>query len=93
MDFYDPNKGKKGSCDGSGNEFVQPGEKDTYVQLVISLALGSTAFLAFCVSPVEKDPSPHRRSIGDDAEMCPNRSYVHGGSRCTPPDAASLAPR
>lgn len=53
MDFYDPNKGKKGSCDGSGNEFVQPGEKDTYVQLVISLALGSTAFIAFCVSPVE----------------------------------------
>ncbi|KAG6354284.1 hypothetical protein INS49_004889 [Diaporthe citri] len=49
MDFYDPNKGKKGSCDGSGNEFVQPGEKDTYVQLVISLALGSTAFIAFCV--------------------------------------------
>lgn len=51
MDFYDPNKGKKGSCDGSGDEFVQPGEKDTYVQLVISLALGSTAFIAFCVSP------------------------------------------
>ncbi|KAI7777051.1 hypothetical protein LA080_004211 [Diaporthe eres] len=49
MDFYDPDKGKKGSCDGSGNEFVQPGEKDTYVQLVISLALGSTAFIAFCV--------------------------------------------
>lgn len=51
MDFYDPDKGKKGSCDGSGDEFVQPGEKDTYVQLVISLALGSTAFIAFCVSP------------------------------------------
>ncbi|KKY39007.1 hypothetical protein UCDDA912_g00914 [Diaporthe ampelina] len=49
MDFYDPDKGKKGSCDGSGNEFVQPGDKDTYVQLVISLALGSTAFIAFCI--------------------------------------------
>lgn len=44
-----PGKGKKG-CDGSGDEFVQPGEKDTQVQLVISLALGLTAFLAFCVS-------------------------------------------
>lgn len=53
MDFYDPNRGKKGSCDGSGDEFVQPGEKDTYVQLVISLALGLSAFIAFCVSPVE----------------------------------------
>lgn len=58
MDFYDPDKGKKGSCDGSGNEFVQPGEKDTYVQLVISLALGSTAFIAFCVSPVETTQVP-----------------------------------
>ncbi|POS75071.1 DUF221 domain-containing protein [Diaporthe helianthi] len=49
MDYYDPNKGKKGSCDGSGDEFVQPGEKDTYVQLVISLALGLSAFIAFCI--------------------------------------------
>lgn len=44
-----PGKGKNG-CDGSGNEFVQPGEKDTQVQLVISLSLGLTAFVAFCVS-------------------------------------------
>lgn len=42
-----PGKGKKG-CDG--NEFVQPGEKDTQVQLVISLVLGLTAFVSFCVS-------------------------------------------
>lgn len=45
-----PGKGKKG-CDGSGNDFVQPGEKDTQVQLIISLALGLTAFVAFCVCP------------------------------------------
>ena len=51
MDVYDPHKWKKGNC--SGDEFVQPGEKDTYVQLVISLALGLTAFIAFCVSPFE----------------------------------------
>jgi hypothetical protein len=57
MDVYDPHKGKKGNCDGSGDEFVQPGEKDTYVQLVISLSLGLTAFIAFCVSPVESRPS------------------------------------
>ncbi|KAG8157192.1 hypothetical protein KVR01_012900 [Diaporthe batatas] len=49
MDYYDPDKGKKGSCDGSGDEFVQPGEKDTYVQLIISLALGLSAFIAFCI--------------------------------------------
>lgn len=53
MDVYDPDKGKKGSCDRSGSEFVQPGDKDTYVQLVISLALGCTAFVAFCVCPVD----------------------------------------
>lgn len=55
MDYYDPNKGKKGNCDGSGDEFVQPGEKDTYVQLFISLALGLSAFTAFCVSPSYRD--------------------------------------
>ncbi|KAH8787903.1 hypothetical protein F5883DRAFT_707029 [Diaporthe sp. PMI_573] len=47
MDIYDPHKWRKGNC--SGDEFVQPGEKDTYVQLVISLALGLTAFIAFCI--------------------------------------------
>ncbi|KAK7733669.1 hypothetical protein SLS53_008136 [Cytospora paraplurivora] len=47
--FLDGGKEKKDRCDDSGNEFVQPGEKDTYVQLVISLALGSTAFFAFCI--------------------------------------------
>ena len=31
------------------DEFVQPGDKDIQVQLVISLALGISAFLAFCV--------------------------------------------
>lgn len=93
MDFYDPNKGKKGSCDGSGDEFVQPGEKDTYVQLVISLALGSTAFIAFCVSPSRSYSSSPLLVLGDDAEICPNRYYVHDGSHCTPRDAASSAPR
>lgn len=51
MDFFDNGSGGKGKkgCDGDGSRFVQPGEKDTQVQLVISLALGLTAFLAFCV--------------------------------------------
>lgn len=35
-------------CDG--NEAVRPGEKDIYVQLVISLSLGLSAFVVFCVS-------------------------------------------
>lgn len=50
-----PGKGKNG-CDGSGNEFVQPGEKDTQVQLVISLTLGLTAFVAFCVRTMQFCP-------------------------------------
>lgn len=57
MDFYDgdsPGKGKKG-CEGSGSDFVQPGEKDTQVQLIISLALGLTAFVAFCVRSLSED--------------------------------------
>ena len=32
------------------DDYVGPGAKDTQVQLVISLALGVSAFLAFCVS-------------------------------------------
>lgn len=52
-----PGKGKNG-CDGTGSEFVQPGEKDTQVQLVISLALGSTAFIAFCVRFQNQFPRP-----------------------------------
>ena len=43
--FDDPDKDK---C--SGDDWVGPGAKDTQVQLVISLALGLSAFLAFCVS-------------------------------------------
>lgn len=35
-------------CDG--REYVRPGEKDIYVQLTISLALGLSAFIVFCVS-------------------------------------------
>ncbi|PSR80215.1 hypothetical protein BD289DRAFT_71510 [Coniella lustricola] len=51
MDFFDGGKGGKGKkgCDGDGNQFVQPGEKDTQVQLVISLTLGLTAFISFCI--------------------------------------------
>ncbi|KUI66088.1 Calcium permeable stress-gated cation channel 1 [Cytospora mali] len=47
--LFDDGSGKKDRCDSSGNEFVQPGEKDTYVQLVISLSLGLSAFFAFCI--------------------------------------------
>lgn len=34
------------------DNIVGPGTKDTQVQLVISLALGLSAFLAFCVRPL-----------------------------------------
>ncbi len=33
-----------------GDEYVKPGRTDIKVQLVISLGLGVSAFLAFCVS-------------------------------------------
>lgn len=35
---------------GPGGKDTGPGGKDTQVQLVISLSLGLSAFLAFCVS-------------------------------------------
>jgi hypothetical protein len=35
------------------NDYTKPGKTDTTVQLVISMALGVTAFLSFCVSPQE----------------------------------------
>nr|CDP22915.1 Putative protein of unknown function [Podospora anserina S mat+] len=38
---------KKPKCDG--DEYVKPGPKDLQVQLVISLSLGVSAFLAFCI--------------------------------------------
>lgn len=34
----------------NGDLYTGPGWKDTQVQLVISLSLGLSAFLAFCVS-------------------------------------------
>lgn len=38
------------NTDCPGESYVEPGSKDIQVQLVISLGLGITAFLAFCVS-------------------------------------------
>ena len=45
--FEDPDGPDKDHC--RGEDYVGPGTKDTQVQLVISLALGLSAFLAFCV--------------------------------------------
>lgn len=45
--FEDPDDPDKDHC--RGEDYVGPGTKDTQVQLVISLALGLSAFLAFCV--------------------------------------------
>lgn len=39
----------------NGSEYVQPGTKDIQVQLVISLALGISAFVIFCVSRCPRD--------------------------------------
>lgn len=46
MNVFDDNKDEE--CNGDG--LVEPDNKDTQVQLVISLSLGVTAFLLFCVS-------------------------------------------
>ena len=43
----DPDQPDKDEC--PVDQWVGPGEKDTWVQLVISLTLGLSAFLAFCV--------------------------------------------
>lgn len=45
--FDDPDNPDKDKC--LGDNYVKPGAKDTQVQLVISLALGLSAFFAFCV--------------------------------------------
>lgn len=38
------------SCDSETAAALAPGSKDIFVQLVLSFALGITAFTAFCVS-------------------------------------------
>jgi hypothetical protein len=56
---HGPDDDKK--CDG--DLYTGPGGIDTQVQLVISLSLGLSAFLAFCVSlpdPPLSAPSPDR---------------------------------
>jgi hypothetical protein len=55
MDFWAASNSK---CDG--NDAVRPGTKDIYVQLVISFALGLSAFTVFCVlSPAPSQlPTP-----------------------------------
>jgi len=43
-------KPKKDEC--PADQFVQPGGRDIQVQLVLSVALGISAFLAFAVRPL-----------------------------------------
>ncbi|KAK0731013.1 hypothetical protein B0H67DRAFT_528330 [Lasiosphaeris hirsuta] len=49
--FEDPDDPGSGDGNGkcNGDDYTGPGTKDTQVQLVISLALGVSAFLAFCI--------------------------------------------
>lgn len=46
----DPDNPDKDKC--LGENYVGPGKLDTQVQLVISLSLGLSAFLSFCVGPL-----------------------------------------
>jgi hypothetical protein len=48
--FGDDGHRDKDKC--LGDNYVGPQTKDTQVQLVISLTLGLSAFLTFCVSPL-----------------------------------------
>ncbi|KAH6854070.1 hypothetical protein B0I37DRAFT_360997 [Chaetomium sp. MPI-CAGE-AT-0009] len=45
--FEDPDNPDPDQC--RGENAIRPGKKDTQVQLVISLALGLSAFIAFCI--------------------------------------------
>ncbi|KAK3300675.1 uncharacterized protein B0H64DRAFT_352313 [Chaetomium fimeti] len=47
MNFEDPDNPDPDQC--RGENAIRPGKKDTQVQLVISLALGLSAFIAFCI--------------------------------------------
>lgn len=40
----------------NGDDYVGPGNKDTWYQFIISLSLGISAFLAFCVSTFMRAP-------------------------------------
>lgn len=58
--------GTDADSDCSGNPYVRPGATDTKVQLAISLLLGLTGFVAFCVSrrpvgPKSRSTKPRRR--------------------------------
>lgn len=84
-----PGKGKKG-C--NGDEFVEPGEKDTQVQLVISMVLGLTAFMAFCVSKTAT-PRVLECMHADPSDPVPCRHCAHDGKTYMPRGGDSSNPR
>lgn len=53
--FLDPDEPAKENC--TSEHFVQPGTVDTTLQLGISLVLGLSAFITFCVSSRLLSPS------------------------------------
>lgn len=82
--FEDPDNPDDG-C--SGDKYVGPSQKDTQVQLVISVALGLTAFMSFCVRP---SPSLHLSS--STADNVHNRLPVPDGSPFTLPGSGTRIP-
>jgi hypothetical protein len=55
MDIFQSPPKKPKQCDG--RVWIQPNDKDIYVQLALSLSIGVSAFLAFCVRHFGLDPS------------------------------------
>jgi hypothetical protein len=77
-------------CDG--NEAVRPGTKDIYVQLVISLVLGLTAFITFCVGGQRILTHFFPRKRGTLLTRKPCRSYDHDGRPYMPLENDTATP-
>src|SRR3569833_4722910 len=66
--------------DSPGHDYVKPGMTDIKVQLVFSLGLGISAFLAFCVSLGTISASSAHD--GYPFVISPGRHYGHDGNPC-----------
>jgi hypothetical protein len=76
-----------------GETALAPGNKDIYVQLVLSFALGISAFIGFCVSPCSGSAV---LSLDIDAALTILpllRSFVLDGKRSMPRGSDTKTPK
>ena len=70
-------------------KYIRPGDKDLVVQLVLSLIIGVSSFLAFCV----RNPSLQTfRWIARLTTDTLHRYCAHDGPNSTPPASAVSSP-